>query len=281
MSAWGYAGITEQVTRTSLPHYFGAGQSFSMLLPDTNVYGLPRHPYLYQDFTMPTWVLTPTATGGTSLNLTLHAAVNPEGSPNPDPLFASVQNQTGQTITNYSPITVTTGDLPPYIDPNNPNPDNSEWVQKKLNLADGFNNPADLLNFTGQPLRLYFNAPNPNSTDSTRFYVDNIDLQVCTQQPTPASFNTKIAGDVRVFLNGVPTPKPGVFVWIYAIDGTMAKTYTIQDSTFSFYDLPASPGGTQYVLYAEYWENNTFYSASTVLILTPGQIIDNISLLLF
>ncbi len=281
MSKWVYPSTAEQVTRTSLPHYFGTEQSFSMALPATNVYGLPRHPWLYQEITMPGWIITPTVSGGTSLNLKLHVAVNPEGSEEPDPLFVSLQDQTGQTLSAVTPITITTGDTPPFIDPNNPNPDNSEWVQKTFNLASAFNPPASLLDYKAQVLRLYFNSPNPNGTYSTRFYLDNVDLQICTQQPVPTQYSTKVAGDVHVFLNGIPTEKPGVFVWIYAIDGSMEKTYTIQDSTFSFYDLPADPGGTQYILYAEYWEDTNFYSASTVIVLTPGQVIDDISLLLF
>ncbi len=281
MSLWHYAGISEQVTRTSVPHYFGVGQSFSMLLPATEISGLPRHPWIYQEFDMPSWVITPTVNGGTSLNLTLHTAVNPEGTDDPDPLFVLLQDQTGNTLTEFSPITITTGATPPFIDPNNPDPNNSEWVLHTINVADGFSPAESLLNYQSQRLRLYFNSPNPNSTASTRFYIDNVDLQICTQQPIPSQYNTKVSGDVRVFINGEPVEKPGVNVWIYAIDGSMEKTYTIQDSTFNFYDLPASSNGTQYILYAEYWEDSTFYSASTVIVLQPGQIIDNISLLLF
>ncbi len=281
MSLWHYAGISEQVTRTSVPHYFGVGQSFSMLLPATEISGLPRHPWIYQEFDMPGWVITPTVNGGTSLNLTLHTAVNPEGVDDPDPLFVSLQDQTGSTLTEFTPITITTGATPPFIDPNNPDPNNSEWVQRTIDVADGFSPAASLLNYSGQRLRLYFNSPNPNNTASTRFYIDNVDLEVCTQQPIPGTYSTKVAGDVRVFINGQPVEKPGVNVWIYAIDGSMAKTYTIQDSTFSFYDLPADPSGTQYILYAEYWEDNVFYSASSIIVLQPGQILDNLSLLLF
>ena len=281
MSLWHYAGISEQVTRTSVPHYFGVGQSFSMLLPATEIAGLPRHPWIYQEFDMPGWVITPTINGGTSLNLTLHTAVNPEGVDDPDPLFVSLQDQTGNTLAEFTPITITTGATPPFIDPNNPDPNNSEWVQHAINVADGFSPAGSLLNYRNQRLRLYLNSPNPNNNASTRFYIDNVDLQVCTQQPVPSQYSTKVSGDVRVFINGEPTEKPGVNVWIYAIDGSMAKTYTIQDSTFSFYDLPADSGGTQYILYAEYWEDSTFYSASTVIVLQPGQTISNISLLLF
>ena len=287
MSRWVYPGISQQVTRTSIPHYFAPGESFSMLLPATTLSGVPRQPWLYQEFQMPTWVLTPTVGGGTSLNLTLHVAINPDTTtPQPDPLYTMIRDQAGQPLDAVSltgPITVTTGNTPPYIDPNNPSPNNSEWVQKTLVITNANNfNPV---NYAGQTLRLFFESPNPDFSYRTRFYVDNVDLQVCTQQPIPKPpyqpYNTKVSGDVRVFINGVPTEKPGVFVWIYAIDGSMEKTYTIQDSTFSFYGLPAQPGGTQYILYAEYWEGGKFYSASTVIVLQPGGAVEGISLLLF
>jgi hypothetical protein len=84
-----------------------------------------------------------------------------------------------------------------------------------------------------------------------------------------------------VLIDGIPTAKEGVFVWAYAIDGTMKKTYTIQDSTFSFYNLPATSSGTTYVIYAEYAEDGEYYSASTIISLKSGQAIKNLSLLLF
>ncbi|MFQ5575382.1 MAG: TadE/TadG family type IV pilus assembly protein [Anaerolineae bacterium] len=285
MSEWHYAGIQQQVTRTSVPHYFAQGESFSMLLPATTLFGVPRQPWLYQDFVMPTWVLTPTTGGGTSLNLKLHVAVNPDVDTSPrmtDTLNALIRNQVGQPLDPTSvtgDVPVVKGDNQPFIDPNNPSGDNSEWVRKSINLAQSFN-PVD---YKGQTMRLFLESPNPGPAFSyrTKFYVDNVDLEICTAQPVPTSFSTKVAGEVLVFKDVKPVEQPGVFVWIYAIDGSMEKTYTIQDSTFSFYDLPAKPGGTQYILYAEYTEDQKTYIASTVIILTPGQVIEDISLVLF
>ncbi len=281
MSLWHYPGIAEQVTRTSLPHYFATGESFSMLLPATTIGGSPRHPWIYQQFDMPTWIITPTTEGGTSLNLNLHVAVNPEGDANPDPLYASLEDQSGNTVANFTPPEITNGATSPYIDPNNPDPNNGDWTLVSLNLASAFNPPETLLDYRSQSLRLKFNSPNTDGNSSTRFYIDNVNFETCTQQPVPENYSTKVSGDVRVFINGEPTKKPGVYVWIYAIDGRMEKSYTIQDSTFSFYDLDADSNGTDYILYAEYWENSSFYSASTILTLLPGQTIDDISLLLF
>ena len=285
MSTWNYSSIAQQVTRTSQPHYFDDG-SFSMLLPATNLYGLDRHPWLWQEFQMPTWVLTPTLNGGTSINLSANVAVNPEGlrSTPPEPLFALLRDQGGQPLDSISlggPITFTTDAQVPSINPSNPSPNNSEWAEITVDLAQGFDPPESLLNYAGQPVRYFFESPNPANNYSTYFYLDNVELEVCTAQPRPESYSTKVDGEALVFLNGIPTSMPGVYVWIYAIDGAMEKSYTIQDSTFSFYDLAAAdPDGTEYILYAEYQGPNDLYFASTTLVLHPGETISNISLLL-
>jgi hypothetical protein len=252
-----------------------------MLLPATNLYGLPRQPWLYQQFSMPNWVVTPTVNGGTSLNLKLHVAVNPEGTAEPDPLYVTLRDTSDSPLGDFNPITLATGAQTPAINPSNPDPNNREWILKSFNLADGFTSPGNLLDYKDEDLQLYFYSDNPSGTYSTRFYLDNVELELCTQEPKPTQYNTLVAGEALVWINGVPTEKPGVYIWIYAIDGSMEKTYTIHDSTFSFYDLPASQDGTQYILYAEYWEGSTFYSASTIIVLKPGQTIDSISLLLF
>lgn len=281
MSLWQYQGVAQQVTRTSLPHYFAVGQSFSMMLPATNIAGTPRRPWLYQEVQMPGWVLTPTVNSdnGTSLNLKLHVAVNPEEQANPDLFQVVLKNVAGADIS--QPITITTGDSAPYIDPQNPDPENSQWVLKTMALDDTFSPLENLLNYSDQTVRLYFYSPNPAGTYSTRFYVDNVSLNVCTMQPIPTEFSTKVAGKVYVWQNSKFEEMPGVFVWIYAVDGKMDKTYTIQDSTFSFYNLPAASGGTNYIVYAEYWEDDVPHIASTVISLSPGQRIEDLMLLLF
>ena len=282
MYLWHYAGIDEQVTRTSVPHYLAPGESFSMLLPAEPVGGIPRHPWLYQEFVMPSWVLTPTQNGGTSANLTLHKGVNHQDAQlDPDPLYVVLRNQSG-TITLTTKITVATGSDTPQLNPDL-GYDNNDWVQVTDDMIDNMvaagHNPED---YADQTLQLYFYSPNPNDTYNTRFYLDNVELNICTTQPAPDNYDTLVKGNVRVFLNGVPTPMPGIYVWIYAIDGVMDKTYTIQDSTYSFYDLPADAGGTQYIVYAEYRDaDDNLYTASTIIVLNPGQTLTGVDLLLF
>lgn len=278
-SDWYYSSIAQQVTRTSLPHYFDGG-SFAMSLPATTISGRSRSPWLYQNFDMLDWVVPPTANGGTSLNLRLYAAVNPEGTANPDPLYVTLRDQAGQPIGSVTPIVVTTGNTPPYINPDNPDPLNGEWVKKTINLAGAFNPPEAIMDYQGQSMQLRFESPNPG-TYSTWFYLDNIEMEICTQQPAPTSFTTKVSGTAIIWQeeSGKWVEQPGVKVWLYAIDGNMETTYTIHDSTFNFYNLPAATGGTQYILYAEYSENSVTRFASSVFILMPGQKLT--SLLLF
>ena len=172
MSLWNYSTIAERVTRTSVPHYLGPGQSFSMLLPDTLVSGVPRNPWLSQEIEMPAWVITPTIYGGTQLILKLHVGINPEGSAEPDELYVDLRTSGQAVFPVTPPITVATGADLPALDPVDYT--NEDWITKTINLADYFN-PAIYRN---QPLILYFYAPNDGGTDSTRFYLDNITLEI-------------------------------------------------------------------------------------------------------
>jgi hypothetical protein len=80
-----------------------------------------------------------------------------------------------------------------------------------------------------------------------------VDLAVCTKQPEPDPIDTQIQGELTlVFPNGDSQKIPGVKVWAYAEDGQLYQTYTIQNGQFNFYNLPATAGGTRYLIYAEY-----------------------------
>jgi hypothetical protein len=205
--------------------------------------------------------------------------VNPQGTDSPDDeLYVGLRDKNGSTPV-IAPVTLATGaNTPPTLNPNAPS--NNNWLLKQIDLAEGFNPAADLLNYRGQDVSLYFHAPNAGSA-STIFYLDNVKLEVCNTEPRPDQYTTEVSGSLRVLIDGIPTAKEGVFVWAYAIDGTMKKTYTIHDSTFSFYNLPATSSGTTYVIYAEYAEDGEYYSASTIISLKSGQAIKNLSLLLF
>lgn len=290
LNAWTYASVRDGVTRTSQPHYIGVNQSFSMVLPATSIDAIPRRPVLYQEFEMPDWVITPTLRNGrnegTVIDLRMHYAVNPEAAPEPDPLYVSLVDETN-SVTPTGLIEVVNGGNFITINPNSF--DNDDWqdigyTTPTEDLALRFRDPIsptrnNLVDYASQRMRLYFHAPN-DGTASTRFYLDNVSLEICTTQPSPDNPSTRVSGTVLVFQDGY-VEKPGVFVWIYSEGGEMQKTYTIQDSTFNFYNLPAEQGGTEYLIYAEYLEDGQLYSATTRILLQPGQAIDDILMLLF
>jgi hypothetical protein len=53
-------------------------------------------------------------------------------------------------------------------------------------------------------------------------------------------------------LGSPPQKIAGVTVWAYAENGALYKTFTIQNGKFNFFDLPATPTGIKYFIYAEY-----------------------------
>ena len=175
MSLWHYSQSDEHVTRTSVVRWLAPGESFSMFLPASNVGGVPRHPWLYQEFVLPSWVLTPAQETGSKLTLSLHVGLHPEGAPEPDPLYVALLDQSG-LITLTEPITIATGADTPVIYVNLPN--NNDWIYKTIDLANHFN----LVDYKNQTLRLHFYSPNPNGTYTTRFFLDNVGLTLCTTQ---------------------------------------------------------------------------------------------------
>jgi hypothetical protein len=87
-------------------------------------------------------------------------------------------------------------------------------------------------------------------------------------QPLPDPINNSLGGTTRV--NQVLTP--GVDVWVYQLQsggaggGPVYTTYSIQDGSYHFYNLP--PG--IYLVYAEYFKNNVRYTYQTTAVI-PDQ----------
>ncbi|MEM7034548.1 MAG: hypothetical protein AAF629_33720, partial [Chloroflexota bacterium] len=153
MSLWFYSSLGESVTRTSVPHYFGLGQSFSMLLPSTMVSGIPRNPWLYQTFTLPNWYLPPTIEDQLQLTAHFHLGINPEGSAEPDAFEISLLHPT-DAKTVAGPVVAAQADETPTLVP--PVINNNGWISKTVSLHDHLN----LADYHGQSLRLMFSAPN-------------------------------------------------------------------------------------------------------------------------
>jgi hypothetical protein len=242
----------EFVGRTSV-HYLSPGTSFGVIMPSSSPGGSPKQPWMYQEFAMPDWVLTTT-----TAVLDLQKGVDWLGTPNNEPLHFYLRTTGGISLT--VPITVATGQDLPDLDPFNYN--NTQWSHFVTDVAPsvaaaGYN----LVNFAAQPLQAYFISPNPGG-NSTEFYLDKIELDVCTTQPLPDPRDNSLGG--KTMLN--QSLRPGTNVWAYKMQGggmaggPVYTTYSIQDGTYHFYNLPA---GT-YLIYAEYWLGGTRYSGQAV-----------------
>ncbi len=224
-----------------------------------------KQPYAWQQFTMADWI-----TGTTTMKLRLRKSVNDQGTSEITDTLHAVLRTTGITPSVVStPIVVAHGNQGFGF------PDNYMYLETDLIAAmqSAGQNPV---NYASQNLQLYF-YDTSNSTSCTHFgsdcfwtdfYLDNIELEICTTQPLPDPDPTKatITGDVRVWISGIPTAKQGVRVWAYRQNGAMLTTYTIHDSTYGFYLL--DPG--EYVLYAEWWEGPDLYNALTTLTVSIG-----------
>ena len=224
-----------------------------------------KQPYTWQEFTMSDWI-----TSTTTINLRLWRSVNQWATPEVTDTLHVALRTTGMTPTIVStPTVIARGDDGFNF------PDNytyGEWDLAPAMLAAG-QNPA---NYATQPLQLYFyddsNSPScltfGPTCFQTDFYLDDIEMEICTSQPIPDPDPTKAAikGDLRVWIGGIPTTKQGVRVWAYQQNGPMFASYSLHDSSYGFYLL--DPG--EYVIYAEWWEGPDLYNALTTSVTGAG-----------
>ncbi len=215
-----------------------------------------RKPWFYQQFTMPASLLSTT-----TLKLDFFYNLNNmgDGDDAADKYYAVVGTSPSSSVgllTN--PVEIVNGDVPPGTASAPPNT-TTGWIQKTVTLPVA--NGVNLQNYVGQNLFLYIfnnsNATTPScplpGCHASEFYFDDINLSVCTGEPEPTSGTTKLTGDVWLHQQGAtPQRISGVTVWAYAENGTLYKTFTIQNGKFNFFNLPATAAGTKYFLYAEY-----------------------------
>jgi hypothetical protein len=222
-------------------------------------------PYAYQQFTMPDWI-----TNTTTMKLKLWKSVNDWGTPEMTDTVYLVLRTTGTTPTLVSTPTIAARGNEGFNFPDNYGPGQIDLAP--IMRATG-HDPAL---YAGQPLQLYF-YDNSNSPGCLRFgpgcywtdfYLDDIELTICTSQPIPPADVTKatLRGRLRVWIGGIPSAKQGVPVWAYRQNGAMLTTYTIQDSSYGLYLL--DPG--EYVIYAEWWEGPDLYNALTTVTVSAG-----------
>ncbi len=215
-----------------------------------------KKPFFYQQFQMPATLLATT-----TLKLNFFYTLNNlgDGDDVNDKYYAVVATGPSLLATQISnPIEIANGDVPPDSSAAPANT-GTGWIEKNLNLplASGVN----LASYAGQNLYLYiYNTSNtigvgcdPPGCHASEFHFDDVNLGICTGEPEPTSATTKLTGDVVLHQLGTPPQKiAGVTVWAYAENGALNKTFTIQNGKFNFFNLPATPSGTKYFIYAEY-----------------------------
>jgi hypothetical protein len=211
----------------------------SILLPAWHYGAFPKPAWLYQEISMPDWV-----SNDATAQVEGFKHVNQLGEPDADPLYFVLRTTAGITVS--TPVVIATGsDTPGSWDPFT-----SDDVMGSIA------NPAD---YAGQKLQAYFYSPNPGTFD-TIFHLDTLEFNVCVQQPLPPPVPAPGTGAIRgsvqyLTTGGLIRPAPGAWVWIYAINGSLFKTFAIQDATYSFNDIP--PG--TYTMYAEYSDGTNLY----------------------
>jgi regulation of enolase protein 1 (concanavalin A-like superfamily) len=265
--------------------YTGA---FGVNLPATNLLGYPsnRAPELQQKFNMPDWI-NETTTMMLSLKVAVLKAPNPDDpigltydSPN-DHLYLTLRNKNQAALTAQIPI-ATGADNPPggsdsnIVPPGTPAEDFNSLNNRDL-INDFLGSLLDLQDLGGQTIEARFYAPNPAETNpglpandpsrySTVFWMDDLNLEVCTNQPPPTLEDGKgtIKGELQVLFGSRAVRVEGVTVWAYIVDkpGPVNTTYSVNTGfgldNYSFYNL--EPG--DYVVYAEYTSaDGTTYGA--------------------
>jgi hypothetical protein len=247
--------------------------------------GKHLNPSLGQTFQMPEWIISSTTTINLSLYRCVRDGLAGSGAEPLDELLAGLRS-TGITPTLVTtPTKVADGNTSIF----GPTCEGS-YTPFAVDLASLIQaNPED---YAEQTLQLYLYAPGNNqavcnaagggvsnpSCYETDFFLDNVEVEVCTTQPIPPHEPGKatLGGPLRVFLGGAPQPKQGVRVWTYQQNGQLLTTYSLHDSNYFFYNV--DPG--EYVIYSEYWDGPNLYSAFTTVTVGPDQTRTNLSLLL-
>jgi hypothetical protein len=195
-------------------------------------------PYLYQDVEIPTTNIYSI----THLIVSGHYLVMPSnlqcsnGAPDPlDKLSLELRQTDNTTIVTAQEI-ADGGDV------------TGTWRTIPITLSESIN----LVDYTGQTLRIYWDGYSNGNFDGTFFYVDDVSAQVCTLWPIPdpipgtvsfgGTLTTQASG------SGIRIPLTGASVWAYTQAGDMYETTSIHDGTYHFYNL-TQPG--TYVVYAE------------------------------
>ncbi len=290
----------------ALSQYRYSGSFGGMLAATTvNPYPVNEAPEMYQGFQMPDWI-NPTTKMLFSGKLAVLKHPNPNDvftvNSSNDTLYLQLRDQNGVPVTNQ--IKLADGDDNPpggsdnNITPPSSNPDDDfkSVSNKEVIQAEFTGTLQDLQDLAGQTIQAHFFAPNPAkltpglpandpSRYSTVFWLDDVKLEVCTQEQEPAQDSTKgtVRGELVVVFGSTQVRVEGVTVWAYAIDppGPVQTTYSVNtgfgQDNYSFYNL--DPG--EYLIYAEYEDvEGTHYGVLRNVAVVAGRTVNNFDLLL-
>jgi hypothetical protein len=251
--------------------------TYSLLLRCDRMHGYggyPFQPWAYQDFTVPSFVST-TQDVLTELNVSLYYVVPPESlavvGRAEDVLSVVIQDSGGTDLS--SPVEITHGAIA------------ARGAFHGFSVDMG--NEFPVADYADDTIRLRFAAPNPSDEGNSEFFIDQVRCEVCTtvEEPEPEpGMAHRLSGHLLVVLAGHPTEMPGVDVWAVQMpDGVtppealdFQSTYSIQDSTYSFYNL--MPG--TYRIYSEVWVSGNLYSATQIVTIHEGESNTSVNLTL-
>ncbi len=204
-----------------------------------------NNPFFHQQFTMPDWVISST----TKFSLNLFREVDALGDDDPNDRFYAVVATAPNVASQITTPTLVAQGI---------GTTNWQSVNVDLPLLPSVN----LEDYTGQPLYVYFynnsNAqegcpPFKPTCHDSQFFFDDVQLTSCTTQPPPSPVTSLIKGTVTLHrLGGTNEKIAGVKVWAYSEGGELFETFTVQNGQFNLYNLPSSPSGIEYFIYAEY-----------------------------
>jgi hypothetical protein len=268
--------------------YPSSGSSFGLRLPFERLYvGQPANsPWFYQDFNMPDWLID----GYSEANLSIFKAVKKEANPpiyidrsSPgDKLYVVLRDQSGFDLT--TPVELATGADDPQAD----DLAVDKWVAQTPDLFDSFIG-GELIDVAGDSVRAYFYTelgPGNDADDpgSTKFYVDDVELEVCTEQPEPdaESGTGIISGELSMLSAGTLQRVQGVPVWAYKVDGPLHTTYTVNtppgQDNYSFHNL--EPG--VYIVFAQFEDSTglVFGNSTSVNVVADQTTVQDMLLVL-
>ncbi|MCP4363009.1 MAG: hypothetical protein GY796_33810 [Chloroflexi bacterium] len=223
------------------------------------LFGVLRNdPFTYQDFTMPTWLNNDTSTARISLRKAVDRGTDA------DELRFVLRDENGTDLT--TPIKLADGDDFPDVIGGIPLAADFTQFPSGAEDNDAFNHltgNVQIEQLVGETVQAYVYMPNSSSDSnypaSTDFFIDKVEVQVCTSQPQPALEAGKGAVTGQLFIltdEGKQIAVEGAPVWIFGLTppGPMQTTYSINNPTgrYSFQNL--NPG--LYNLYSEFVDSS-------------------------